>query len=239
MSDVFSDAIEDEIAEVNPTRGIKITGQRKSAETMEENHEFFSEEEMNYIWACAKKERLQVRLEIEIMSMTGCRVGELVALKWADVCLEKGKESITIAHSASSVRGRGMVIGPTKSGGARRISITIDTVRLIKEYSASKPILDINGYIFEGETPGKPISTASVRYHLKQMEKKYEIEGFHPHKLRHTYGSLAVQYGAPITAVSKALGHQDLSTTMEYYLHSDDTASKIVNNTLEKIRKIS
>jgi integrase len=45
------------------------------------------------------------------------------------------------------------------------------------------------------------------------------VEGITPHGLRHTAASLAIQAGAPVTVVSKMLGHADPSITLRVYAH--------------------
>jgi hypothetical protein len=52
-----------------------------------------------------------------------------------------------------------------------------------------------------------------------------------PHQMRHSFGSLLLQAGAPITYVSRQLGHKDPSITLRVYAHwlADSRTAKLVN----------
>ena len=65
--------------------------------------------------------------------------------------------------------------------------------------------------------------------HLKEIKngfdeacRRAEIHGFRFHDLRHTAATRMIEGGASIVAVSKALGHSDIKTTMRY-THLDDS----------------
>jgi integrase len=45
------------------------------------------------------------------------------------------------------------------------------------------------------------------------------VTGITPHELRHTAASLAIQAGAPVTVVSKMLGHANPAITLKVYAH--------------------
>ena len=64
------------------------------------------------------------------------------------------------------------------------------------------------------------------------------MEDFHPHKLRHTFASIAITNGADIASVSEKLGHANKGTTLKMYAHADQEsirrASEIFRNALKK-----
>ena len=59
----------------------------------------------------------------------------------------------------------------------------------------------------------------------------------HTHTLRHTYASLALKGGVPVTTVSANLGHSSPSTTMNVYAHhipsTEDAAAKVMERALK------
>ena len=59
-----------------------------------------------------------------------------------------------------------------------------------------------------------------TRY-LKKLSRRYGIPDLHPHKLRHTFASVAITSGADIASVSEALGHSDKAVTLRMYTHAD------------------
>ena len=56
--------------------------------------------------------------------------------------------------------------------------------------------------------------------------KKYGIPDFHPHKLRHTFASVAIAAGADIASVSGKLGHSDMALTLRWYTHTNAEGMK-------------
>ena len=64
-----------------------------------------------------------------------------------------------------------------------------------------------------------------TRY-MQKFAKRYGIEHLHPHKLRHSFASIAIVNGADIASVSEKLGHADKSTTLRLYTHADQNSIK-------------
>ena len=66
---------------------------------------------------------------------------------------------------------------------------------------------------------GTPVEKRNVRHVLKRVLEKAGLRHFRIHDLRHTYVTLLLQAGAPITYVSAQLGHRDASITLRVYAH--------------------
>ena len=79
---------------------------------------------------------------------------------------------------------------------------------------------------------------ATVNKVLKNIFRMAKIEGnFTFHTSRHTFASLLIQVGVPITSVQKMLGHQKISTTQIYGEVNRDTIAKDLKKVLKKIKK--
>ena len=79
---------------------------------------------------------------------------------------------------------------------------------------------------------------ATVNKMLKDIFKKAKIEGvFTFHTSRHTFASLMLQLGVPITSVQKMLGHQKLTTTQIYGEVNKDTITKDLKKVIKKVKK--
>ena len=76
-----------------------------------------------------------------------------------------------------------------------------------------------------------------TRY-LKKLSERYGIPDLHPHKLRHTFASIAITNGADVASVSEALGHSDKAVTLRMYTHASEEsisqAAQIVREAIEK-----
>ena len=68
-----------------------------------------------------------------------------------------------------------------------------------------------------------------TRY-FQTFGKRYGIPDFHPHKLRHSFASVAITNGADIASVSEKLGHSDKATTLQMYTHADAESMKRASN---------
>lgn len=64
------------------------------------------------------------------------------------------------------------------------------------------------------------------------------IEHLHPHKLRHSFASVAIVNGADIASVSEKLGHADKSTTLRLYTHADQNSIKQASNIFREAIKL-
>lgn len=75
----------------------------------------------------------------------------------------------------------------------------------------------------------------------KQFSNRHGIEDFHPHKLRHTFASIAITHGADIASISEKLGHSDKAVTLRMYTHASEESIKragdIFRDALEEPKK--
>jgi integrase len=128
-----------------------------------------------------------------LIMYTGCRMGEILNLKWENVYLKD----------------RYIHLPDTKTGeGARPLN-----QKAIDLLSSMKRKED-NPYIFYGKIPGQPI--VEIKKAWKAILKRADIKDFRIHDLRHSFASFALKKGVPLVHVSKLLGHRNIATTMRY-----------------------
>jgi integrase len=72
---------------------------------------------------------------------------------------------------------------------------------------------------------GTPVEERNVRHVFHRVLEHAGLPHMRIHDLRHTYASLLLQAGAPITYVSAQLGHRDAAITLRVYAHALPTAS--------------
>ena len=78
---------------------------------------------------------------------------------------------------------------------------------------------------------GTALDEANVRKAFNRILDAAELDRRGPHQMRHTFASLLLQDGAPITYVSRQLGHKDASITLRVYAHwlRDASNDKLVD----------
>lgn len=143
---------------------------------------------------------------------TGLRVGELIALRWQDVDLEKGL--ITVSRSCHDAIG-GIVFDDPKTATSRReIPIPrqlIKNLKNIKKSGDSDFVVSANGNV---------VSVRSYQRSFELMLKKLNIRHRGFHSLRHTFATLALECGMDVRTLSEILGHRNPTVTLNRYAHS-------------------
>ncbi len=135
--------------------------------------------------------------------LTGCRYGELVALKIRDVNL--GTALVYIAES--------------KSGKPRYVPLNGDGVKLFRNLVAGKTAEELVFVKQDGTRWGK-------NHQVRLLAEACAIAKVRPaiafHQLRHTYASNLAQAGVSMAVIAKLLGHADDRTTQKHYAHLSD-----------------
>lgn len=152
----------------------------------------------------------------ECMLLLGTRISELLSLRWRDVDFEKGVVYIR-AHADSDY--------DTKTAaGARTLRLPSGLALKLKKHRLESRYSQDHHTIFATErSNGGPRDPDYVNLTLKRLVQKLgwkkEIE-VTTHILRHTCAAIMIsEHRADITYIQYMLGHDDLSTTQDTYLH--------------------
>jgi integrase len=176
----------------NPCQGIQKFPEKKK-------ERFLTHEELEKLDAALKRDDV-VKLTspyslaaIRMLMYTGCRLGEILSLKWVDVFLKEGylhlkdsktgEKTIPLSESAKAVLGN---------------------ITRVKE----------NPYVFVGTKPGTSLTTLKRAW--TNVRRLANLEEVRIHDLRHTFASLAIKQGVDLYTVSKLLGHKNIATTTRY-----------------------
>lgn len=137
-------------------------------------------------------------------ALSGMRIGEIIALKSANVDLESRTIHVVETHSAVTDED-----GPTKTDGSTRdIYIQDELMDLIKDVTPGEK------YYFS-----PMIHYDAYRSYLSENSAKSIGRKITPHYLRHTHTSLLASRGVGLPTISRRLGHQDSRTTRDIYMH--------------------
>ena len=130
---------------------------------------------------------------LRLLLLTGCRVGEVLSLRWQHVDLE-----------------RRLLLLPDSKTGAKAVFLSKAAVDLIGSLKWD-PMPE---YLFTGDRPGKPI--VSLRKTWKRVCKAAKIDDIRLHDLRHSYASVGAAGGLSLPVIGALLGHSQPSTTARY-----------------------
>lgn len=135
---------------------------------------------------------------IDILISTGMRVGELVKLNISDLDFEE-RECIVYG----------------KGDKERKVYFDARTKLHLQRYIEART--DKNVALFVSlNAPYDRLNISGVETRLRELGRKMNIYGIHPHKFRRTMATKAIDKGMPIEQVQRLLGHQQIDTTMQY-----------------------
>lgn len=214
---------------------------KKDKEKSSEDIVIWTEEELNTILHSFEKAQngFRLRFLIVLATFTGCRVSELLGLKYSDITDKGLRVCRQVVNTPTFERGKktthNLEIGELKSASSYRTIPLNDIVleELEKHRFSHKMEQMRNGYrtdyIFTTDTGNfydkRNVNTACNRYYKKIGVQQ---KGFHTY--RHTFGTLLCSRGVPIQTASVLLGHSDINITARYYINvSLDEKTKAVN----------
>lgn len=140
---------------------------------------------------------------IRLLILTGCRLGEVLSLKWIQLDTEN----------------RWFALSDSKTG-PKKIHLSqpaLDVIRTIPR------ILD-NPFVIAGTKEGKALVNLQKPWSVVRQQAK--LNDVRMHDLRHSFASSAIMNGVPIKAVGKLLGHASAQTTERYAHLADDYLTK-------------
>lgn len=149
---------------------------------------------------------------------TGIRIGELCALQWKDVDLEKrlltvSKTMQRIQSSAMGSKTKLVITDPKSESSKRTIPLSDGIVNLLKEFKG-KP----ENYVVSGSE--KAIEPRTMQYRFSSILRKAGLPSVHFHALRHIFATTCITLGFDVKALSEILGHSSVEITLNRYVHS-------------------
>ena len=219
----LDDAVEEEIIRLNPVIGVKMPNKAniKPAKIVQP---YTPEEQRAFIAACEKSKHDAGAVNILLLE-TGLRIGEMLALEFDDVDLDNGTLDVNKTMVCNNLRNA--PIQEPKTPSSRRTiplsSKAMEIFQRLKEKNGDK------GYWFACRQ-GR-LSYSSCTSATKTICKRAGVEYRGEHVLRHTCATNKVQENAPISTVSRFLGHSNTIITQQVYV-------SVFNTSVDDMRQI-
>ncbi len=226
LSSLLTDAVEDRIIQVNPALQLGRKKQKgpqtvTQAERREKVRPLAREQLAQFLaTAEAEPETRRDHPCFLTLARAGLRPGEARALKWEDIDLQGHK--ITVERSLT-IGGR---LKTTKTGESRVVDMSEALARTLRRLQAQRKAetlkrgwSQVPEWVF-CSTAGTPLDHAHLVKVFKRVLKNASLPLNHRvYDLRHTYATLLLAGGVPITYVAAQLGHAKPTTTLAHYAH--------------------
>lgn len=177
-------------------------------------------------------------LGLYICLCTGMRIGEICALKWSDISLKT--KTIRIRRTIERVYvidgGRKytkLIIGTPKTASSiRDIPVSGDLFKVLKSLLG---FVKDTGFVLTNTE--KPLEPRIYRHYYKCFMNKLNMPKMKFHGLRHTFATRCIESNCDYKTVSSILGHSNVSTTLNLYVHPDmGQKRKCIDRMLKSVR---
>ncbi|MGA7283571.1 MAG: site-specific integrase, partial [Candidatus Cybelea sp.] len=212
-----------------------------------------SVEELERLFTAARGTRLATL--VTLAAATGCRRGELLGAKWADVDFAEGvlhvRRSLEQYRVPRKANGKLVVDGdgkPTfdtivsektpKNGKARVVALpasALDALRAYRLSIAEKQLPSAEGYVFPDVDSVSAWTPHKVTDAFRELCRKAKINNASFHSLRHTAGTLLNDSGCDPRTLQEQLGHSTVATSLRLYVHSSLDAQKRAVAVLDRV----
>lgn len=216
-------------------------------ELARKNNKFLDHDELRSCLDQLAKINYRVALAMEFISLTGLRIGELLALRYQDVELDKNQLHVTGTLLYTVRNGDEYQRGTPKNVYSyRTIDLNRRAVQILEWFYTDNKRQEMwgrtgnslcskykdRGYIFTTST-GEPYNMQFIN----RLLRKVNIPGKHisTHIFRHTHISMLAAMGVPVKAIMQRVGHNDPNTTLSIYTHVTAAMDEQLKNSLDKM----
>ena len=206
LHNCLEQAVSERLILANPAQGCKLPQLEKK------EMKILPQEKIGMYLAEAKKRGLLAAFYLELT--TGLRRGELLALLWTDLDVEK--RTISITKQVTRTKGELVVSQPKTHNSIRVLPVSQQAVELLVEEHKKHPG---NPYMFPSPKTGGMFDPDSFRHTHEKILKSIGAEHIRFHDLRHTFATHALTSGVDAKTLSGILGHTRAAFTLDTYTH--------------------
>lgn len=224
LSSAYKQAIRRGMLKDNPCKYAAIPKQVKPEITI------LTKKEIKAFVAALDSAQLDFKVTCELALFCGLRKSEILGLYSNDV-----KDTVTICRVRHHIDGKDVIQPPKTPTSNRTLAVPafiLEDIKLLHEDQKSRP--DECEYLIRNKW-GEPPGAAWCDKHMKKLIKENNLTHITMHGLRHTYASMLIADGVPVSEVSAQLGHASVDITLRVYTHlftEATTASKAISDAI-------
>ena len=142
---------------------------------------------------------------VEFLVSSGCRLSEVAQLSASDLNLTDRSVQVT-----------------GKGDKDRSVYFSVRARLMLQEYIRERK--GGEGLFCSCKSPYQPLKQRAIQRIIHNISERAGLAArVHPHLLRHTFATHAINGGMDVTVIQKLLGHEDVSTTQIYAALNDET----------------
>lgn len=160
-----------------------------------------------------------------LLFYSGLRKGEALALKVSD--LKNGYVVVNKTITTHPYDGTRLITTPKTKSSIRKIKLdfftNLELEQLIKHYKRTYNDFNQDFFLFGAK---KPIACTTLSRKKNEYCKKAGVKQIRIHDFRHSHATMLYKEKIDFKSIQKRLGHADISTTLNTYVHSDEKEEK-------------
>ena len=187
------------------------------------------------------EEQIKYKTAIILTVFTGVRLGELMGLEWNDIDFRNGIVSINRSSQYLADTGVFTKVPKTESS-IREVAIPDFVISLLEEYKLwyeeQKSLygeLWINSNRLFVQADGKPMHPSTISKWFVKFIGQIGLPVINFHGLRHTNATLLIAQNIDVAVVAARLGHAQITTTFNFYVHPIIAHNKKAGFALENL----
>ena len=187
------------------------------------------------------EEQFKYKVAIILTIFTGVRLGELMGLEWDDINFREGIVSINRSSQYLADKGVFTKVPKTESS-IRDVAIPDFVVSLLEDYKCwydnQKALFgelwyDSNRLFVQAD--GKPMHPSTISKWFEKFVAQIGLPVINFHGLRHTNATLLIAQNIDVSVVAARLGHAQITTTLNFYVHPIISHNKTAGFALENL----
>ena len=187
------------------------------------------------------EDQIKYKVAIILTVFTGVRLGELMGLEWQDVDFKTS--IISINRSSQYLADKGVFTKtPKTESSIREVAIPDFVISLLEEYKLwYEEQKSIYGELWTDsdrlfvQADGKPMHPSTISKWFVKYVAQIGLPVINFHGLRHTNATLLISQNIDVAVVAARLGHAQITTTFNFYVHPIISHNRQAGSVLENL----